>query len=379
MRDLARIILGGGGAALLITSLLAGLAWLVWPLLNPGALLSGSILLAGLATLGLLYGLLLLVQTFRDYDFVAPWPPAWIVFILWLGVLALGGFVRASVEQDLLAPWILSFLNVLAVGLPILGILAYAMRRTAAPAGRVGLQLVYGGTIAFALSLLVEVGVLLIVGALLLAVSGQGTGLGQWLLALVGGNLGSLGDLRASPVLLAGVIGARIFLTPVIQEAAKALNLPLWGGWQPNREQAMVWGLAAGLGFALSQGMVGTALAAEAAWWPSLLGRAGAALVHGMATAIVGLGWWRATSRRQPLSLVAAYIAAVAVHGFWNLGDVARALIADTPLGTVTTTEPALDVLLGDMIGILGAALLLALLAGVLIRVTSRDRWVEAS
>jgi hypothetical protein len=380
VRDATRIGMAVVGGVLSMVGLALSAAWLIWPLLHRDDPVVGSAMMAGAAALALLYGLILVTQAFRGEDATAPWPPAWILFLLWGGVLILGALTLANADQDALAPWIFPVLHVLAVALPIVAILAYASRRAQAPAGRVSVQFVYGGTLAIAISLVIEVGLLLALGALALLFTGGTTSLGTFVAALVSGNLAPLGDLRATPVLLAFVAGWRIILSPVVEEAAKALTIPFWPHWGPTRERALVWGLAAGLGFALTEGMFTTVQAVgPGAWWPALLGRAGAALVYGMATGLVGLAWWRGYTRHRPLNVVVGYLAAVVVHAFWNLGAVARAIVGDIPLGTQTTQEPAYDVLVADLLGVGGALLLILLLAGILIRVTSRSRWAEES
>lgn len=378
MRDFARILTALVGGALAALGIALGAMWLIWPFLNRDNLLGGATLLAGAATLAVLYGGILIVRALHRGDGAGWWPPAWVAFVGWGIVLALGAVALGRAESSAFVPWVLSSLAVLGIGLPSLGILAFAMRRSWPPAGPVMSQLVFGGTIAVLVSLLMQLGLLLTLGALTLAVSGQGAGLSEWVTALLRGDLGALGGLRATPLLLATTFLARVILAPLIEEAAKAMSLPLWSGWQPSRERAIVWGLAAGLGFALTEGLLlGAPQAVTGGWWPTMIDAAGTAVVQGVATAMVGLGWWRARERGNLWPLAGAYLAAVFAHGFWNLTGLARTLVADVPMGTVTTTEPALDVLFGDMVGTLGAIALLALLAGVLIRITGRKRWAE--
>jgi len=378
VRDLARILTALAGGALAALGVVLGAVWLIWPFLNRADRLAGATLLAGVAALAVLYGGILIVRAVHRGDGAGWWPPAWVTLLAWVIVLALGAAVRGTAETSVFALWLLSMLAVLGIGLPVLGILAFAMRRSWPPAGPVMGQLVFGGTIAVLVSVLVQLGLLLTLGALTLALVGQSVSLGDWLAALLRGDLGALGDLRAAPLLLAATFLARVIIAPLVEEATKAMTLPLWSGWQPTRERGIVWGLAAGLGFALTEGLLlGAPLAVAGAWWPVMIGWAGTAVVQGVATGMVGLGWWRARERRNLWQLVGAYLAAVFAHGFWNLTGLARTLIADVPMGTVTTTEPALDVVFGDLVGVLGALALLAVLAGVLIRVTSRSRGAE--
>ncbi len=377
MRDVARIGMAVLGGMLSITGLALGAAWLIWPFLGrPNALLTNT-LLAGAAALAFVYGATLVAQAFRGEDAPAPWPPPWILFVLWGGILALGMLTLANAATDALAVWFFPVLYVLAIGLPVLGILAFAARRTKAPGGRIALQFAYGGTLAVLIALVIEVGLFLALAALLAALA-PGLAVGSLVQVFIGGDPRGLGDLRSAPLLLFCVGLARLVIAPLVEEAAKALSLPLWGRWEPTRKRALVWGLAAGLGFALTEGMLTTAQTIDAgAWIPSLVAHVGVAIVQGMTTALVGLFWWRARERGRWLNVVVGYLLAVVLHGFWNLGALARAFVADVPMGTQTTQEPALGVLVGDVLGVGGALVLLVLLIGILVRVTSPPRWSD--
>ena len=378
MRDILRIIMAVSGGALTLVGLALAALWAVAPFIWRDNPVATNALIAGGAALGLLYGLLLFVQAFRGQDGLAPWPPVWILILLWAGVLIIGTLTLAGVEGDTLAAWIFPPLHVLAVGLPILTLLSIGAQRSRAPAGRLAVQFAYGGTAAFLLSLGIEAGLLLALGAIAAALMGTGANLTTVVQSLVSGNLGGLGDLRAPPALLAFVVVARVLLVPVVEEAAKALTIPWWAGWEPSQARALAWGLAAGLGFTLTEGLLLMRPALEAgAWWPSLFGLAGTALVQGMCTALVGVMWWRGRVRRRPLNLAIGYLVAVVLHAFWNVGGIARALVANLPPGPTANQEPAYDVFWADIIGVGGALLLLVLLAGLLIRLTSRPRWTE--
>ncbi|MCW5850727.1 MAG: PrsW family intramembrane metalloprotease [Anaerolineae bacterium] len=378
MRDILRIIMAVTGGALALVGLALAALWAVAPFIWRDNSVATNTLIAGGAALGLLYGLLLFVQAFRGQDATAPWPPVWILLLLWAGVLIIGTLNLAGVEGDTFAAWVFPPLHVLAVALPVMALLAIGAQRSRAPAGRLAVQFAYGGTAAFLLSLGIEVGLLLALGAIAAALFGPGASLMTFVQSLVSGNLAVLGDLRAAPALLTLVIVARVLLVPLVEEAAKALTIPWWAGWEPGQARALAWGLAAGLGFALTEGLLVMRPALEAGvWWPSLLGLAGAALVQGMCAALVGVMWWRGQARRRPLNLVIGYLVAVALHAFWNMGGIARALVANIPPGPTATQEPAYDVFAADIIGVVGAALLLVLLAALLIRLTARPRWLE--
>ena len=378
MRDIVRISMAVTGGALALTGLALAALWAVAPFIWRDNPVATNTLIAAGAALGVLYGLLLFVQAFRGQDAPAPWPPVWILALLWVGVLVIGTLTLAGVEGDALAAWIFPPLHVLGVGLPIVALLAIGAQRSQAPAGRLAVQFAYGGTVAFLLSLGIEAGLLLALGAIGTALLGQAALLTTLVQSLVNGDLVALGDLRTPPGLLVVVVLARVLLIPVVEEATKALTIPWWAGWEPSQARALAWGLAAGLGFALSEGLLLRPAAPVAgAWWPALVGLAGVALVQGMCTALVGVMWWRGRVRRRPLNLVVGYLLAVALHAFWNIGGIARALVANLPPGPTATQDPAYDVFWADIIGVGGAFLLLVLLVGLLIRLTARSRWLE--
>lgn len=380
MRDIMRISMAVGGGLLAIVGVALGALWLIWPLLGRENPLFANTIIAGSAALGLVYGLMLFVQAFRGQDAPAPWPPAALLFLLWVGVLILGAITYAGAAQDTLAPWVFPWLHVFAVALPIFAWLGLGGRRVQAPAGRLAAQFAFGGTVAILISVIVKTGILLAVGGLTLAATQQTDRLGQVMVSLLAGNLGALGELRNAPVLFFLVVVALVFVTPLVDQAAKALTIPWWAGWEPTRERALVWGLAAGLGFAFTEGIFSAAIiTTESAWWPTLLARGGVALVQGMTTAVVGVAWWSGFSQRRRFNLVLGYLGAVFLHGLWNVTTIARAVVANVPLTTVTsqTQEPAVDVLIADLLGMGGGFLVLALLVGLLLRWTTRSRWAE--
>jgi len=137
VRDLARILTALAGGALAALGVVLGAVWLIWPFLNRADRLAGATLLAGVAALAVLYGGILIVRAVHRGDGAGWWPPAWVAFVGWGIVLALGAVALGRAESSAFVPWVLSSLAVLGIGLPSLGILAFAMRRSWPPAGPV--------------------------------------------------------------------------------------------------------------------------------------------------------------------------------------------------------------------------------------------------
>ena len=105
--------------------------------------------------------------------------------------------------------------------------------------------------------------------------------------------------------------------------------------------------------------------------------RAGASLMHGMTTAIVGLGWWRSYTTRRPWPALGAYVLAVAIHGFWNAVVLGRAAIGPASTATGADTGPALPTITSDLLAAASVALVIVMAFG-LARLTRRPQWATS-
>lgn len=122
--------------------------------------------------------------------------------------------------------------------------------------------------------------------------------------------------LLDNPVLIVlSAIGA-VIVAPMIEEAIKTFGLRLMRGSIRRPLDGWLLGFAIGLGFGVLEG---TFYLADLGNW--LLGgwlRLGALLLHGFATAIVGLAYARSLQTGRRRDLVGGYARGVTLHGVWN-------------------------------------------------------------
>ncbi|MHB8606273.1 MAG: PrsW family intramembrane metalloprotease [Thermoplasmatota archaeon] len=115
-----------------------------------------------------------------------------------------------------------------------------------------------------------------------------------------------------------------VVVAPLVEEFAKAVGLTRVKDFAPEPENGLIYGAAAGLGFAGTENLLyeGSALVTQgiAAYFATLLFRSVAsALLHGGATALTGYGIWRIrTGHGTILGLVGLFALAVACHATFN-------------------------------------------------------------
>ena len=364
--DVARVLaLIGGLSAAAIGVLLAGL-------FTVGSLLQGQEAVVSAVTLGLSMvavtvglGLAVAWQAMRAIQGhpSGPFRPprAWPLALLFLLAVA-GGQIVLSL--DLLPAAMFPPFHLLAATLPPLTILALigrALPRTTRWRELV-LQLGAGALVATPLAFALEA--VLIVGLALMATFSValrpgGPELLERLAQLLQTappveDLEALLPLLRSPVIIAGVTAVVAGAVPLVEEAVKAIGVPLLAHRRPSRSQALLWGLAGGAGFALVEGLLNSVGGLQA-WALVVVVRVGATLLHCLTGALMGLAWYQALGRRW-LPAFGLYAGSVTLHSFWNLLSVGVAFLS------VDTTVPALAGLsLVLMAGLAGTTLALAL------------------
>lgn len=111
-------------------------------------------------------------------------------------------------------------------------------------------------------------------------------------------------------------------IAPFVEELTKALGIFRARRFMQEVEDGMIYGAAAGLGFAATENLFYESDAfltngAEAAIATAVVRTLSSVLLHTSASAIVGLGLAR--SAKQARSWVPYYLAAVFMHGLFNL------------------------------------------------------------
>lgn len=153
-----------------------------------------------------------------------------------------------------------------------------------------------------------------------------------------------------------------VVVAPIVEEAAKAVGVVLVVGYFSRAEDGLVYGVAAGLGFAATENLLYEVSALQvgviAYFATALIRTISSTLLHASATGVTGLGLGRAHAAGRPLLFALPYyLLAVLMHSFFNL------------VAGLGSTHPGL---LGDYTGIASLAICVVF-AGVAFRLT-RER-----
>lgn len=121
-----------------------------------------------------------------------------------------------------------------------------------------------------------------------------------------------------------GVLWLSVVLAPTIEETAKALGL--WGikDAQPDPEDGLIYGTAAGLGFAATENVFYFATAyliggLETGLVVAVYRTFATVALHGAASAVAGYGIWKARCGNGGLAWVPFLLGAIALHAAYNL------------------------------------------------------------
>jgi PrsW family intramembrane metalloprotease len=376
------IVSGLAAAALgpLLGGILALLAW-IGSAGQPDALLPAATIAAGLAVLGPAFGLPLAWAGWAALRGRPARPfrlPRWGWWLLALAVVLGLGQAAFTAGIEALVP----LTHLLAGVLPAFLFLALALGSARRGGGAITTRpvigsIAWGGLGGVGLSLIAEVILVLIAGAALilwLAVADSGIVQELQKAALEFQRSGDLQDLSAffpyltSPLVTVGILGAIGVVVPLIEEGAKSLAVPLVAGTGRRlaRLDGFLLGAAAGAGFTLFEGVMNGALTLSApdAWALTMAVRGGTAAIHCGAAALCGLGWQAVLSERRLARGLGLGLAAVALHGAWNVFAGAQMLLGMRGLaaGPGPASMPGLLLLGGMGLAWVVAVLLLALL-----------------
>jgi RsiW-degrading membrane proteinase PrsW (M82 family) len=114
-----------------------------------------------------------------------------------------------------------------------------------------------------------------------------------------------------------------VVVAPIVEEMAKALGLVFVVSHFVRQEDGMVYGIAAGLGFAATENMLyemsALALGVGAFLMTAILRTLSSTLLHATATGVTGLGFGKAHVEDRPLlTAFPYYLVAVAMHAGFN-------------------------------------------------------------
>lgn len=307
-------------------------------------------------------------------------PAAWLI-LAFLLVLAAGAGLLAW-NPPTLVPF--SAAHFLATALPVAVLLAFAGRAIGSSKARDLVSSLGWGSLV--VPIIASIGELL-GGALLLIVIlfARGIGLEGLSSFFSQGNFSSGALWPNGPLgsaLLILLIGVVVIVAPLTEEALKALVVVFHHPERMQRRDAILWGMAAGGGFAILEGLFnplqgllpvqGQAgvtilpLPLPAAWSASMLVRAGASLMHVTTGAIMGQGWYMADAEHRGGRLLGAYGLSFGLHAVWN----GMALL----MGDMGTSSLVLGPV--SWVGIAGLIVLLVFAGVYLVRTVNRERLI---
>jgi hypothetical protein len=289
----------------------------------------------------------------------------WLLLPLFLLAMVLG---QAVLTYSILPTLVFPLFHIAASALPpllILAVVGHALRGISTWR-QVVLQASAGVLLAAPLAMLIET-----VAILLIAIAAvTGTALqpgGQELLIKAMSYLedpawlqdpGTLASTLMTPVVLAAVVAIVAGLIPLIEEAIKTIGVGLMAKRKLSLPEAVLWGLAAGAGFSIAEGLLNSA-GALGTWLPTVLLRVGTTLLHCLTGALMGLAWYQLVTQRRWARGLSWYLASVAIHGLWNGLAAVMTLLSITAIGSGTDS----DGLLAATLGTVAIFLLLVLLA----------------
>jgi hypothetical protein len=334
----------GAGALLLLAGVCGALSFLLVPIFETTNALRTNTALFSAAALALAYGAVL-VGVGRGLRYAQASPNLHLPSPLWLlaGYLLVLGTGQTVLSRNLLPEYLFPAWHVLAALLVPLAALAFAARRLREISLRSMLaQFAWGGLVTTALALVFE----LIIGLLLLGLALAAIvlllGLERTQALVDGMQLAENGPEEAlnvlmgepSVVVIAALAAIILFvvIVPLLEELLKGAG-PAYliarhrkDAARPLRGQVVLWGLAAGAGYAFTENLFNTqgAISGGAGvvnlWASAMLLRSGTSLMHMVATATVAVGWFEALALGKRARGLALFGGALTAHAAWNTG-----------------------------------------------------------
>ena len=169
----------------------------------------------------------------------------------------------------------------------------------------------------------------------------------------------SLGILA---IVIAGALFYLALIIPVIEETLKTLVVAFAASRGTRWADALLWGVAAGAGFAIFENALNGG-AVLAAWNVTMSLRLGATVMHVATGALMARGWYAARCERRWSQLGLLYVVSVFFHALWN----ATAIVLSSRTLSVGAAAPLTwDTLAATGIGIALASfqVMLAVFAG---------------
>jgi len=173
------------------------------------------------------------------------------------------------------------------------------------------------------------------------------------------------------PSVVLGIYLTVALVIPLIEELLKTLGVVLMSYRHPSPAQALWWGILGGAGFALTEGLLNTNLAAGDVSWVTIVPlRFGTTILHCCTGGLMGLGWYALITYRRWQDWGKSYIQAVGLHALWN------AVAVSLAFASVSLSPQAPDALpLTPLSAVLTAFLVLqaAVMLFIILRLVARQ------
>ncbi|HSJ55600.1 MAG TPA: PrsW family glutamic-type intramembrane protease [Anaerolineae bacterium] len=293
-------------------------------------------------------------------------PPTWPLLLLFLLALAAGQIILSA---DLLPALTFPLAHVAVAVIPPLAIVALTGRalRGISNWRTMTLQLAGGAFLGTFLAFALELAILLVlfVGAMAaIAIQPGGeqilTDLADGLTRLQLEDPSVLFELLDVPLVAVGAIVVVAVVVPLLEELVKTAGVGIMAYRRPGQAQAILWGVAAGAGFATVEGLFNT-LGSLDSWALIVVLRIGATLLHCFTGALMGLAWHHVLAGRW-LRAIGLYAGSVMIHAAWNGLSMGMALVSVDTGGGGNVTP---DVLVAGTASTVLLVLLIALAGGM--------------
>ncbi len=320
---------------LLLCGLCSGMFYVIAPFLvkNRDSAIQANIFLGAFAALGISFGAvwawqgIVALRGHATSSAVRVFPRVIILVAAFLFaiLLGLGALAVKPVAAFAFPPF-----HFLASALPPLVFLAYAVRQLNVTSGLRALVASLGwgalGGTFLALSLEVVIGVIIIgIVSVALSLAPNSTAILEQLRAELQSlqSLQTLDDqtvirrLTSNPVVVVAIAVYFAGIVPFIEEAVKTLIVAFVDPRRTMARDALLWGIAAGAGFAIVENALNTGAALDI-WVIAMLTRVGATVMHVANGATMARGWYAARVERRWSRLLIAYLTSVFLHTVWN-------------------------------------------------------------
>ena len=280
----------------------------------------------------LLPGLVYAVRRLAGRDspaFSVPGPRRMARIGVFLWPLLLLGAYFAS-QNDRLAGIILPPLQILVIGIPIWFFVELSRsglpgRKAHQAWGVFSTGMVVVMPVVFVLEILLVGGVVILAASAIMGQNNLAEELNRLAMRLNSGNLDpeiisrALLPILRRPAVLVTIILTASGLVPLVEELFKPLGMWALSRKRLTPAQGFNLGMVSGAAFALIESLGFLAGVSGPDWVWTVIGRVGSGLLHITASGLVGWGLAEAWTNKRYGRLALSYLAAVGLHGLWNL------------------------------------------------------------